>query len=198
MLVDKGLDSLVISVQDISSGRADVWSCVLPGKERHQLDEQQDRKTREVRRSLSGLQRKKQGHTCTPRYEGAEAKLTPGHLLQASLLSLDRLSAGIRAKWRNILKCQRRSWCVPHLLNRLLLTCLLQVHLSWADLQQRMVLEWSQWHFGSTWVSGQNATRLKKVNSSSSTWKPFINHLLNTDLQIVGLLSVFTVMCAWH
>lgn len=151
MLVDKGLDSLVIFVQDFSSGWADVWSCVLPGKERCQLDDQQDRQTREVRRSLSGSQRKKQRHTCTSHYKGAEAKLTPGRLLQASLLSLDRLSAGVRATRRNILKCQRRSWCVPHLLNRLLLTCLLQVHLSWADLQQRMLLEWSQWHFGSTW-----------------------------------------------
>lgn len=97
MLVDKELDSLVISVQDISSGRADAWSCALPGKERQQLDEQQDRKTGEVRRSLSGLQRKKQGHTCTPHCEGAEAKLTPGHLLQAKLLSLDKWPAGIRA-----------------------------------------------------------------------------------------------------
>lgn len=98
MHVDKGLDSLVISVQDISSGRADVRSCVPPGKERRcKLGEQQDRKTREARRSLSGLQRKKQGHTCIPHYEGAEAKLTPGCLQQARFLSLGKLPAGMRA-----------------------------------------------------------------------------------------------------
>lgn len=43
--------------------------------EKRKLNEHQDRKTREVERSFAGLQRKKQGHICTPtHYEAAKCE----------------------------------------------------------------------------------------------------------------------------
>lgn len=141
------------------------------------LNKQEARKTREVERTFAGLQRKKQGHLCTLQYE--EAKCEPHTLMTITGMAAwyrQRCQKGWQKPEGTPLTASKEGGIYPDLwdslsLTRLAVCCRAVCHGQGYSREQSSnglsdILSLLK-------VSGQNAIRLKKVNTHLQP----INHL---------------------